>query len=394
MPERVVEGARPARVLACAALMSALSACDADAAPGQQQPPPAGYVRQQLLGHTVTLPKGFTISVYAEGMSDVRLMTLGPGGDVYATLTAGGRVVRVSDANRDGVADRVTTVASGLNAPHGIAFRGDTLYLAETNRVVRFDRPGGAPTVVVPHLPSNGGHFTRTMLFQDDHFLVSVGSSCNLCDERDPRRAAVMRYNLDGGGETPFATGLRNSVGLAINPVTHEVWATNNDRDNLGDDLPPDRVNILRPGGFYGWPFCYLPNKPNPEYQRTSGRCPEAIGPAVTLPAHAAPLGLAFYTGQTFPAEYRGDLFVALHGSWNRMLPVGYGVVRVHLDQGRPVGAPQAFLSGFREGNADALTPQVGRVWGRPVGLLVLPDGSLLVSDDEGGRIYRIKYGS
>jgi glucose/arabinose dehydrogenase len=379
--------------VAVAALIGAVSACDTDAVRGQQQPPPEGYVQQQLLGHTVTLPKGFTISAYAEGVSDVRLMTLGPEGDVYATLTGGGRVVRLTDGNHDGVVDRVITVASGLNSPHGLAFRGDTLYVAETNEMVRFDRPGGAPTVVVPDLPSNGGHFTRTILFQDDHLLVSVGSSCNLCDERDHRRAAVMRYNLDGSGETPFATGLRNSVGLAINPVTRAIWATNNDRDNLGEELPPDRVNILRQGGFYGWPFCYLPNQPNPEYQRTSSRCAEAIGPAVTLPAHAAPLGLAFYTGKMFPPEYRGDLFIALHGSWNRRVPVGYGVVRVHLEQGRPAGAPQAFLSGFREGNADALKPQAGRVWGRPVGLLVLPDGSLLISDDEGGRIYRVTYG-
>jgi glucose/arabinose dehydrogenase len=379
--------------LTVAVLAATLSACDADAAPGQQFPP-AGYVQRQLLGHSVILPKGFTISVYAQEVSDVRLMTLGPEGDVYATLTGGGRVVRLRDINHDGVVDSVITVASGLTSPHGLAFRGERLYVAETNRVVRFDRLGGAPTVVVPNLPSNGGHFTRTMLFQDDHVLVSVGSSCNLCNEEDPRRAAVVRYNLDGTGETLFATGLRNSVGLAINPVTHDVWATNNDRDNLGEALPPDRVNILRQGGFYGWPFCYLPNQPNPEYRRTSSRCAEAIGPAVTLPAHSAPLGLAFYTGQVFPQEYRGDLFVALHGSWNRRVPVGYGVVRVHLEQGRPGGAPQAFLSGFREGNADALTPQAGRVWGRPVGLLVLPDGSLLVSDDEGGRIYRVRFGS
>ena len=250
MPKTWRPGFRPTHALAAAVLVATLSACDAETAPGQQQPPATGYVQQQLAGHTVTLPKGFTVSVYADGLTDVRLMTLGPEGDVYATLTGGGRVVRLKDTNGDGVVDSVITVASGLNSPHAIAFRGDTLYVAETNEVVRFDRPGGAPTVVVPNLPSNGGHFTRTLLFQQGQMLVSVGSSCNLCSENDQRRAAVMRYNLDGTGATQFATGLRNSVGLAINPVTNEVWASNNDRDNLGDDLPPDRVNILRQHHF------------------------------------------------------------------------------------------------------------------------------------------------
>jgi glucose/arabinose dehydrogenase len=355
--------------------------------------PPDGYVQQSLDGHTLTLPQGFKIAVWTEQVPGVRLMALGPDGDVYATLTESGRVVRLPDRDHDGVADSVLPVAEGLNLPHGLAFRGDTLYVAENHRVVRFDRPGAKPTVVVPNLPSAGGHFTRTILLQGDHLLVSVGSSCNICDEQDRRRAAVVRYDLDGSRETLFATGLRNAVGLALHPLTGDIWASNNDRDNLGDDLPPDRVNVLREGGFYGWPFCYLPNQPNPEYQRTAGPCAEAIGPAVTLPAHTAPLGLAFYTGQMFPPEYRGDLFVALHGSWNRSVPIGYGVVRVHLEQGRPAGAPKTFVSGWREGNADALAPAGGRVWGRPVDVLVLPDGSLLISDDEGGRIYRVTSG-
>lgn len=356
------------------------------------QEPPPGYVQQEIAGRTLTLPQGFAIAVYAEPLSGVRLLTLGPDGDVYATLTEVGRVVRLSDANRDGIADRVVAVAEGLNLPHGLAFRGDTLYVAENHRVVRFDRPGASPTTVVANLPADGGHFTRTILFQGDHLFVSVGSSCNICDEQDPRRAAVVRYNLDGSGQTPFATGLRNSVGLALHPTTGEIWATNNDRDNLGDDRPPDRVNVLREGGFYGWPFCYLPNQPNPEYQRTSGRCAEVIGPAVVLPAHTAPLGLAFYQGDMFPAEYRGDLFIALHGSWNRSEPIGYEVVRVDMENGRPVGEPQPFVSGWLEGRRGVLGRVAGTGWGRPVDVLVLGDGSLLISDDEGGRIYRVAY--
>ncbi len=381
------------RLLCGAVLAGALAACAAERGSGAEQgAPPPGYVQQEMLGQVLTLPQGFSISVYAERLGGVRFLALGPEGDVYATLTGAGRVVRLSDSDRDGVADRVVTVAEGLNQPHGLAFRGDTLYVAETNQVIRFDRPGATRTVVVKDLPADGGHFTRTILFQDDQLLVSVGSSCNICEERDRRRGAVVRYNLDGLGEALFATGLRNSVGLALNPVTGEVWATNNDRDNLEDDLPPDRVNILREGGFYGWPFCYLPNQPNPEYQRTSGRCRDAIGPAVVLPAHSAPLGLAFYQGGMFPPEYRGDLFIALHGSWNRSVPIGYQVVRVDVQDGRPAGAPQPFVTGWLAGRRSAFTRVAGTGWGRPVDLLVLPDGSLLISDDEGGRIYRVAY--
>lgn len=363
---------------------------------GQSAPPdgpaPAGYVQQTVASHMLTVPQSFTIAVYAEGLGGVRLMALGPEGDVYATLTRSGRVVRVADADRNGVADGVVTVADGLREPHGLAFRGDTLYVAETNRVVRFDRPGAGPVVVVPNLPSGGGHFTRTIAFMGDHLFVSVGSSCNLCDEPDRRRAAVVRYNLNGSGETLFATGLRNAVGLAVNPVTGQLWATNNDRDNLGDDRPPDRVNVLREGGFYGWPVCYLPDQPNPEYRRTAGRCRDVIAPAVELPAHTAPLGLAFYSGGMFPPEYRGDLFIALHGSWNRSVPIGYQVVRVNIENGQPVGAPVDFVSGWLEGRHRTLGRPAGVGWGRPVDVLVLRDGSLLVSDDEGGRIYRIAY--
>ncbi len=377
-----------------AAIIGAVAACGSDqASTAGRDDPPAGYVQQPLEGHALTLPQGFSVAVYAEQLPGVRLMALGPDGDVYATLTESGRVVRLGDADRDGKADGVVTVAEALSLPHGLAFHNGTLYVAENHRVVRFDRPGAQPTVVVANLPTDGGHFTRTLLFQGDHLFVSVGSSCNICDEQDRRRAAVVRYNLDGSGETLFATGLRNSVGLTPHPTTGEIWATNNDRDNLGDDLPPDRVNILREGGFYGWPFCYLPNRPNPEYQRTAERCAEAIGPAVTLAAHTAPLGLAFYTGEMFPPEYRGDLFIALHGSWNRSEPIGYEVVRVDIENGRPAGAPQPFVTGWLEGRRGALTRVAGTGWGRPVDVLVLRDGSLLISDDESGRIYRVAYG-
>ena len=363
-----------------------LARCAAEGAPsGQNLPPDTGMVEQEILGHTLTMPEGFRVSVYAEGLGDVRFMAVGPDGDVYATRPAQGSLIQISDTNADGVADRVSSVAERLRLPHGIAFRGDTLYVAETHRVIRFDPPYpyGEPKTVVSGLPAGGGHFTRTILFKNDHMYVSIGSSCNLCNESSPRRAAVVRYNLDGSGELLFARGLRNAVGLALNPVTGEIWATNNDRDNLGDDLPPDRVNILREGGFYGWPQCYLPNTPNPEYESQSTVCSNAIGPAVELPAHTAPLGIAFYQGSMFPPEYSGDAFVAEHGSWNRSYPIGYQVVRIEVEDGRPVGGWRHFVFGWQEGRSR---------WGRPVDVLVLPDGSILISDDEGGRIYRMIY--
>jgi glucose/arabinose dehydrogenase len=172
-------------------------------------------------------------------------------------------------------------------------------------------------------------------------------------------------------------------VGVAVHPDTKEMWATNHDRDNLGDDIPPDRVNILQKGGFFGWPNCYLPGKPNPEYSANQGPCSSAIAPAVQLQAHAAPLGLAFYTGTTFPAQYRGALFIAEHGSWNRSAKVGYQVEWVPVQGGKPAGSPRRFISGWLEGQSN---------WGRPVDVLPLSDGSLLISDDQGGRIYRVTY--
>jgi glucose/arabinose dehydrogenase len=243
---------------------------------------------------------------------------------------------------------------------------------------------------IVPNLPA-GGHSTRTVVFGPDNLMyVAVGSSCNVCTElvRDSMRAAVTRFNLDGSGGRLFATGLRNSVGLAFNPSTGELWANNNDRDDIGplqtqtDNLPPEHLNILKDGKWYGWPQCYLPGKPNPEYPGFD--CSGVEPPALTVQAHSAPLGLAFYTGATFPADYRGDAFMTYHGSWDRSVPTGAKVVRVHVQNGRPVSADD-FVTGWQLSN--------GSRWGRPVGLLVTPDGALLVSDDTGGRIWRVSYG-
>lgn len=343
-----------------------------------------------IAGHVLYVPHGFSVSVFAEGQSvnGVRYLALGPEGAVYASLPGSGQIVRLVDANGDGTADApAQPVLTGLNGPFGIAFRGDTLYFAEVTAVKRLDPGSTTPATIVPNL-SGGGHTTRTIVFGPDNLLyLAVGSSCNVCNDSPPR-AAVTRYNLDGSNPHAFATGLRNSVGLAFNPSTGELWANNNDRDDIGptqettDNLPPEHLNILKDGRWYGWPQCYLPGKPNPEYLGFD--CSGVEPPALTVQAHSAPLGLAFYTGAMFPPDYQGDAFMTFHGSWDRTVPTGAKVVRVHVLNGRPVSA-EDFVTGWQLAN--------GSRWGRPVGLLVMPDGALLVSDDAGSRIWRVSYG-
>jgi len=330
------------------------------------------------------VPPGFKIAVYADKLQGVRYLALGPGNAVYASQPGSGLIVKLTDANHDGVADSVVTVAGDLRGPFGIAFRGDTMYVAEVRDVKRFDPGAAAPVTIVRNVP-DGGHSTRTILFgRDGKLYLAVGSSCNICDESDSLRAAVSQFNADGSGGRIFARGLRNTVGLAFNPTTGELWGGNNDRDMLGDDVPPEHINIIKDGRDYGWPKCYLPGKPNPEYG--SADCSKVEPPAITVQAHSAPLGLAFYTGTEFPREYKGDAFVTLHGSWNRTVPTGAKVVRIRVDSGgrRAVGVEE-FINGWQRPD--------GSRWGRPVGLLVLPDGSLLVSDDMGGKIWRVTYG-
>src|SRR6058998_691278 len=363
-------------------LASVVLACRAPAAENPPSSPPGGQDTVVIAGHALYVPRGFTVNLFAEGLNGVRYLALGPGGAVYASLPGGGQIVRLVDANRDGVADApAQVVLSGLNAPFGITFRGDTMYFAEETAVKRLDPGAATPVTLVSDLPG-GGHITRTIVFGPDNALyLAVGSSCNLCDDPLPR-AAVTRYHLDGTGPHTFATGLRNSVGLAFHPTTGELWANNNDRDYLGDNLPPEHLNILKDGKWYGWPQCYLPGKPNPEYPGFD--CSGVEPPAITDTAHSAPLGLAFYTGTMFPAAYQGDAFMTYHGSWNRSVPTGAKVVRVRVQSGRPT-AIEDFVTGWQLAN--------GSRWGRPVGLLVMPDGALLVSDDGGGRIWRVTHG-
>ena len=334
----------------------------------------------QIAGHELEVPTGFNVNLFAQGLDGARALALAPDGAVFVTLSGNGEIIRLEDADGDGVADAQSIVLSGLSYPFGLAFRGDTLYFAEQTAVRRLDPGARTPVTLIRNLPRDG-HLTRTIAFGPDNLLyVAIGSSCNVCDDPLPR-AAVTRYNLNGTNPRTFATGLRNSVGLAFHPTTGELWANNNDRDDLGDDLPPEHLNILRDGKWYGWPQCYLPGQANPEYPDAD--CSGVEPPAITFQAHSAPLGLVFYTGTMFPAEYQGDAFMTYHGSWNRTEPTGAKVVRVRVQNGRPT-AIEDFVTGWQLAD--------GSRWGRPVSLLVMPDGALLVSDDYAGGIWRVSF--
>lgn len=335
----------------------------------------------------ISLPPGFGISVYADELDDPRMIELGPDGHLYVAERGAGRILRFPDRNGDGLLDRVEVAASGLIRPSSLDFYQDgSLFVGETRRIVRLSDPDGDGVYqeveeVIAGLPA-GGHSTRTVLFSPDFqsLFVSIGSSCNVCLEEDERRAAIVRYNPDGSDPKIFARGLRNAVGITFRPGTGELWATNNGRDFLGDDLPPDAVYMIEEGKDYGWPRCHVGRIIDPEFG-APGVC-ENVPPAlVEIQAHSAPLGLEFYGGDRFPREYQGDLFVALHGSWNRSVPVGYKVIRIPISADGVPGPAEDFAVGWLIG---------GSAWGRPVDLASGVDGSLYLSDDAGGKIYRI----
>ncbi len=340
------------------------------------------------------LPPGFEASIVARDLGRPRFMAYDEQGVLFVADMSGGRVLALPDRDGDGQADETVVVAEGMDNPSSLSFYEGWLYVGETTQVVRL-RPGDdlravESQVVVPGLPPGGAHVTRTVLVDGEGRLyVSVGSSCNVCQEEDERRAAISVYGADGSSGRVLARGLRNAVGLAINPRSGELWATNNGRDWLGDDEPPETVYVVTDGMDAGWPRCHAGRIVDPDFGG-EGACQGVATPAVEMQAHAAPLGLAFYDGDQFPAEYRGDLFVALHGSWNRSEPVGYKVVRIPLDEtssedGRPAGQVLDFATGWLLDDGDTVP-------GRPAGVVVSPDGSLLVSDDKAGLIYRIRY--
>ena len=339
-------------------------------------------------------PSGFHISTFAEEDSP-RMMVFSPGGVLIASDSDNGKVVALPDPQHTGKALRVVTLLDRMAEPHGLAFYEGKLYVAETNRVRSYDWDEANLRVSNPKLvaevPGPGGHSTRTLLFHGGKMYVSVGSSCNACIERDQRRGTVMEFNADGSDGHVFAKGLRNAVGMAVNPKTNTVWVTNNGRDWLGDESPPETIYDLgTQGGDFGWPFCYGDRVPDPNFTKPGdNRCQSVVRPKVQMQAHSAPLGLEFYEGAMFPAEYRNNIFVAFHGSWNRSVPTGDKVVRVKLDDhGEPSGGAEDFITGWQS----VVGRKVQRS-GRPVGIIFAKDGSMYVSDDMGGKIYRVTYG-
>ena len=338
----------------------------------------------------ITVPAGFRIDVFAEKLGGARALAVDPNGVLFVSISAQGRVVALPDPRGVGRARDVVTVVKDLDLPHGMAFRRGYLYVAETGRIVRYryhakTQTAVEPTVVVAGLPHGAHHWTRAIAFgRDGKLYVAVGSSCDICRERDRRRAAIVRYNADGSGEERFAAGLRNPVGLAFHPTTRSLWTAVNERDWPGGAAPPDYVTEVQRGATYGWPDCFA-ERGALRRDSTFDGDPDCRGvtlPSVELAPHAAPLGVAFYTRAQFPAEYVGDLFVALHGSRLGLVSSGYAIARVRFRDGRPT-AVEDFSTGWRDGE---------RIVGRPVDLAVGRDGSLYVSDDHGDRIHRVTY--
>jgi glucose/arabinose dehydrogenase len=338
---------------------------------------------------TIKLPPGFRVSLYAAGVEDARSMALGERGTLFVGSREAGKVYALPDRDGDGRADEVITITEGLEMPNGVAVRGGALYVAEVSRVLRYDgiearlKSPPRPAVVTDGFPKAKTHGWKFIAFGPDGLLyVPVGAPCNICALHG-LFGTITRMRPDGTGLEIFARGVRNSVGFDWDPATGVLWFTDNGRDWLGEDLPPDELDRApRPGLSFGFPCCYGNNIPDPAMQAACS-CRGDVPPAMELPAHVAPLGMRFYTGRMFPAPYRGQIFIAEHGSWNRTIPIGYRVTLVRLEGGRAVSR-EVFAEGW-------LQPD-GRAWGRPVDVQVTTDGALLVSDDKAGAIYRISY--
>lgn len=365
-------------------------------APSTTEPAATGTPQSQnLTGLPLKLPEGFSISTFAKDLPGARVLAFDSLGNGWVSQTSEGTVTNLEV--RDGKVVGQQAIFRSLNRPHGLAFDpkdGTLLYLAEETKLSKVQLYSDGRMERVADLPGGGRHYTRSLGFgPDGRLYVSAGSTCDVCHERDGRVAKMFSLGPDGSDWREEATGLRNSVFFAWRPQTAELWATEMGRDNLGDDLPPDEINVIERGGDYGWPLCFGQNVHDAKFDRNvyiQNPCQGKLAPRVELPAHSAPLGLAFVPKDAgWPESYGGDLLVALHGSWNRSTPVGYRVVRVKLDgEGRLEGT-EDFLSGWLEGRPGGR----GGALGRPVGLTFGSDGALYVTDDKAGAIYRVWYG-
>ena len=340
------------------------------------------------------VPKGFAISVFASGLSDPRWMALAPNGDVFLAEPSAGKITLLRDANHDGKAESAFTFATGFDRPHGLAFHNGALYVGDLNAVWKLGYTEGATQrgqrtrITKQSFGGKEGHSTRDIAFGPDGTLyVAIGSAGNVETSDPPTRASVQKVNANGTLST-YASGLRNPVAIVFQPGTNEMWVTVNERDGLGDNLPPDYATHVEAGAFYGWPYAYIGPHPDPTF---GAKRPDMVAktktPDVLFQPHSAPLGLVFYEGAQFPAGYKGDAFVAFHGSWNSGKPHGYKVVRIHFAGSKPAGGYEDFVTGFWDGK---MSP--AHVYGRPAGLLVTKDGSLLIADDAGKTVWRVSY--
>jgi len=337
-------------------------------------------------------PEGFKVSVFASDVTNARLMAISPDGVLYVARQSKGDVVALPDLDKDGRADKMEIVASGMTRPHSVAFHKGYLFIATNPAVFRLKyaagKTDGTPEKVVDLPVSTTPHWTRTIGFgPDGKMYVSIGSSCNLCEDEDARRTTIMQYNPDGSGGQPFAKGLRNAIGFDWHPQTRAMWADDMGQDRLGEEKPPDEINLIEAGKHYGWPYFIDKNEPNPDLKEPKGslKPEQATPPALALEPHASPIDLRFYKGNKFPPAYRNALFVALHGSSAnaRKVKIGYKVVRVVMKNGRATGL-EDFVTGWLNGD---------QVLGRPAGLITGADGALYISDDNKGFIYRVTYG-
>jgi glucose/arabinose dehydrogenase len=347
-------------------------------------------------GAQLRVPDGFEVSLFADGLQHPRAMAVAADGAVFVTEANVGQVTRLIDEDGDGRAESAMSFAGDFRLPSGIAVHEGDLYIADERAVWwlgsatgRTIAEGRRPITRAGALGDAGGHWTRMLRFSPDgkNLFVSIGSEGNLDEEPLPR-ASIQRFDLVSGEQTLYAAGLRNPIGLAYLPGTERLFTVVNERDGMGDGLVPDYLTEVQEGGFYGWPYAYLGANPDPKFGDIRPDLVSAtLAPDVLFAAHSAALDLVFYDGVQFPEAYRGDAFVALHGSWNSATPTGYKIVRVPFEDGKPTGSYETFVAGFwTEGQTPA------RVWGRPAGLALTLEGHLLIADDEGGTIWRVKW--
>lgn len=347
----------------------------------------------ELIG-TLRAPLGFGINTFAGELGEARMLAV-RGPFVYVTRPVPGDVIRLQDTNGDGIADDRETVAAGLPWVHGITFRGNDVYLATDKQVFLASVDGngflGTPTAIISNLPDGGHHPRRTLgIGPDDQLYISVGSSCDACQESNPEHATLLRAAPDGSTRSVFAKGLRNTIGFGWHPQTKQLWGMDHGADGRGDNAPPEEFNAILEGNDYGWPYCYGNRQIDPVVQdppslTKADHCGRTIAPDLQNQAHDAPMGMVFYSGTSFPVAYNNNAFVAMHGSWTRFPPTGFKVVRVVFDdEGAPIGV-EDFVTGFLIEDGTA-------AFGRPAGVTIAPDDSLLFSDDMNGVIYRVSY--